>query len=378
MNDYNVPDDYMAGVTKLSMEIITGNIPDILDITFLPVEQYVAMGLLEDLYPFIDDDPELNREDFVENLFSRAEIEGGLYYVFPLYTLSTIAGNPNVLGSQPGWTVDEFIDVLAKNPNADIPMGAWFPNEHFLHYAVRLNMDRFIDRVAGTADFDNEDFIEILKAASFFPSDVLSYYDINYRDDLASGRQIMKHYWFQGFTDYQKERELFGGELVFKGFPGLTGIGSFIDPYPTFAITTVSENKDGAWSFIRSFMTDHWQQNAFDQGPHRIPTNKAVFDHMIEKAMNQPEQTITIREVLGGEITSIDLALKPIPQAEMDRFLELNSTAVVMRSNDYLFTSIMNIVNETASGYFSGQITAKDAARIIQSRASILASEQFG
>jgi len=72
------------------------------------------------------------------------------------------------------------------------------------------------------------------------------------------------------------------------------------------------------------------------------------------------------------------IKVTPLSQAERDQFLELIDSALVLGSNDYLFTSIMNIVSESASGYFSGQMTAEDAARIIQNRASILASEQFG
>jgi len=70
--------------------------------------------------------------------------------------------------------------------------------------------------------------------------------------------------------------------------------------------------------------------------------------------------------------------MPPLSESEKDKFIELINSALVLRSTDDLFTSIMNIVTETASGYFSGQITAENAAKIIQSRASILASEQFG
>ena len=62
-SEYNTQDDYTAGLLKLSTEIISGNIPDILCTSRqIPVDQYISKGLLEDLYPYIDNDPELGRE----------------------------------------------------------------------------------------------------------------------------------------------------------------------------------------------------------------------------------------------------------------------------------------------------------------------------
>jgi ABC-type glycerol-3-phosphate transport system substrate-binding protein len=377
-SEYATDDDYMAGITKLSTEIITGNIPDILDIMGLPVEQYVAMGLLEDLNLFIDNDPEFSREDFVDNVFTRAEINNGLYYIFPFFTISTIIGNPNILGSEPGWDMDEFLAVIKNNPDADIPMGAWFTNKYFLNYAIENNMDFFIDRDEGIVNFENEDFIKLLEIASMFPPDTHDTIDFDERNDIATGRQIMMWYHYQGFIQHQMFRKIFGGELVIKGFPNANRSGNTISPFPTFAITSVSENKEGAWSFISHLMSENWQRTKLSQGQNSIPTNKAVFEWMIENAMNQPEQTISLGTNFGGESSIIDVEISPLSQVEREQFIEFINSAHVLISSDDIYVSLMDIIIETASGYFSGQITAENAASIIQSRASRLAAEQFG
>ena len=376
--EYLENDDWAALFLRITTEIIAGNIPDILDISGLPVEQYVEMGLLEDLYPFIDNDPEINREDFLENLLLRSEINDGLYYVFPLFTLSTIIGNPNVLGSEHGWNIDEFLAVLEKNPGADLPMGAWMTSNSFLYWAVIHNMDFFIDRDAGTVNFDNEDFIKLLETARLFPTDYPDFDSIDERDDIATGRQIMTEFYFSGFAQYQMYREFFGGEVVLKGFPSESRTGNIINPFPTFAITSGSENKEGAWSFISSLLTESKQRQMVTESPNNIPTNKVVLDEMLEKAMNEPERTVSLGTSSGGVMSIIDVTVYPLTQDEKDRLLEMLSSARVLISSDDILTSIMEIVSETASDYFSGQTTAENAARIIQSRASILASEQFG
>ena len=47
----NTGADNSAGLTKLNMDLSTGNAPDLLDMGALPIRQYSAKGLLEDLWP---------------------------------------------------------------------------------------------------------------------------------------------------------------------------------------------------------------------------------------------------------------------------------------------------------------------------------------
>ena len=67
-SEYNTDDDYNAGIQKLNTEMLSGKLPDMIDINTysMPVEQYAAKGFLTDLYELIDADPELRRESFVQ------------------------------------------------------------------------------------------------------------------------------------------------------------------------------------------------------------------------------------------------------------------------------------------------------------------------
>ena len=48
-SQYNTDEDYSAGLTKLTTELLAGNVPDIIDLNGLPYTQLAAKGLLEDL-----------------------------------------------------------------------------------------------------------------------------------------------------------------------------------------------------------------------------------------------------------------------------------------------------------------------------------------
>src|SRR5699024_1133057 len=58
-SEYNTDEDYNAGLTRLNTEIGAGNVPDILSTSGLPIRQYGAKDILEDLWPYIEGDTEL-------------------------------------------------------------------------------------------------------------------------------------------------------------------------------------------------------------------------------------------------------------------------------------------------------------------------------
>ena len=59
-SEYNTETDNSAGLTKLNTELIAGNIPDMMSAdTGLPLRQYGSKGILEDLWPFIENDTEI-------------------------------------------------------------------------------------------------------------------------------------------------------------------------------------------------------------------------------------------------------------------------------------------------------------------------------
>ena len=62
--------DWNDAVTKMNNDMISGNIPDILLINSqLPVDSYISKGLFANIYDFMETDPEINKEDFLLNLF---------------------------------------------------------------------------------------------------------------------------------------------------------------------------------------------------------------------------------------------------------------------------------------------------------------------
>jgi len=369
---YSTGDDFFAGLTRLTTEIIAGRVPDIIEISDLPYQHYAARGLLMDLYSFIDEDPELSRSDLVEDALRAIEIDGELPFVFSTFGIATVIGDPAVLGATPGWTMDEFRATLDANPQADVPMGSWLTREAFLMTAFGLGMHNFVDWVAGTVNFDGGDFAALLEIAITFPpqptEEAWARGDVEWDwvdegELIATGRQIMDNFHMWDFQAAQRAISLFGGDFVFKGFPTENRNGHSFYPSLSFAITTSSIDPDGAWDFVRNFLTEDFQQDYTWLG---FPTNRAVFENEMEAAMTPSEYDVTIDWGWGG------MAEEPLTQAQVDRILDLIAS---MAGTIGQHRDLMEIVEESADEFFTGQITAQDAARFVQGRAAIYVSE---
>ena len=362
-------EEYRAGLMRLNTEIISGRLPDILDLTGLPYQQYISKGLFEDIYPLIDSDPKLSRDDLIQSVLRAAEIDGKLYFAFPRFTVNTIISNPKIAGSDMGWTMDEFMTVLSANPDADIPLGAWLNKERLLQTAIMYNINDYIDWDTGTVYFDSNHFIRLLEFANSFPSD---FDDEHVMALYVNGRSIMNHVEIGYVLNIIWDKALFGGEIVYKGFPNDFDSGNTITPLSNFAIVSDSENTDGAWEFLRMLFEVDTQQGPYSWG---FPVNKESFDNLMSQSLEMfsEESSVGIEDGDGGYY---ELTQKPFTQADIDQLQELIDSVTTATSSWTAYQPLMDIILESASDYFNGMSTAEDAAEIIQSRASIFVSER--
>ncbi|MDR2600399.1 MAG: hypothetical protein LBC73_09000 [Oscillospiraceae bacterium] len=359
--------DWSVPLNRMIVDIITGNVADIYNVAGLPFHQFATRGLFEDLYPFIDADDELNRSDLMSNVLRAAEIDGNLYNVFPYFTISTLLGNPTVLGRDSGWDMEEFKAVLMSNPLADMPIGDRFDKESLLRFFLRYNLDEYIDWVSGTTYFDRGDFEELLSFANTFPNEFpLGYQRQEEHELISTGRQLVTETDFSNFFVLRYYRALYGGELVFKGFPAENRDGHAIDFQTSIAITSISKNKSGAWEFVRMFLTEDFQTENNLLG--RFPTNKTVFNSMLTEAVMSERFEYDI----GTRESPFYIMIEAITQDEVSQIMQLiDSITRTVQRND----ALMNIIMETTSDFFNNKITIQDAVRIIQSRASIYVAE---
>jgi len=362
-------DGTLNGINRLLLEIIAGRGPDLIHTQSFPFHQWAGQGLFTDLYELIDTDPLLSRADFVKSILNSTELDGKLYQMYPDFWVDTIFGHPDVVGSNLGWTIDEFMNVLNANPQATIPFGEWIDGRNLLEMIIKNNFESFVDWSTGTVHFDNDYFVDLLEFVFDLDKrisiDLLSLIMRGQSQTpqlISSGEQLMIISTFAGFEYYSVFQDIFNGEFVFKGYPAEDWSGNSINSNLGIAITSISKNQQGAWEFLRMLLSEKYQrQNAINA----FPTNKNIFNERITKTMEE----VTLPAVLYEGLLVIP---RPLSQEDVNDIVDLIDSISKMTSQA---DPLWNIINETVSDFYSGAITSKNAARIIQNRASNYVAE---
>ena len=384
-SQYNTESDFTAGITKFNTEVMAGNLPDIIPTNQIAYRQIASKGLLEDLYPYLDKDPELKREDFFPNLLSALEVNGGLYQVVSGFSVETLCGAASIVGDTPGWTYDDFNAALEKMPEGCTPLEPYVTRDQVMSSLLYADMDSFVDWTTGKVNFESDNFKQLLQFVKQFPAE----YNWDEHDNsestqdlLRQGRQMLTQTYLYGLDSILWNGANFGGQATYIGWPTSSGVGSIMRFENGFAMSRSCADKDAAWEFFRSMLTESGQTNQYN-----IPSNRNVFNKQLEDFMTPryrkdadgnillDENGEKIEESRGGWIddNGVEHNIYAMTQEQADEVLSIIETCTKVASYD---TSIYDIVNEQAQAFFADQKSVDEVARLIQSKANIYVNEQ--
>lgn len=354
------------GMTRLITEIGAGRIPDILSTWFMPTEQWGAKGLLEDLWPWIDKDPELNREDLMIRVLEASEIDGKLYEVSDGFQIWTMAGARSVVGDRYSWTPEEMWEAVEKMPEGCVPMRTDSRSQELLDL-LRLDWSRFVDWKKGSCHFDSEEFREVLEFCGSIPAgEEADLKDENRR--LLDREQLLMNQGIYNLLDLQVYRFFLGDEVSFVGYPNPWGkVGSSFILTRRLAMSSTCRNKDAAWSFIRQMLLP--QEGTGDGYFWAYPINRADFQRRAEFDMRStaPNSTYQVGE---SEVT---LDIQAATQEDLDQVMALYEQIDTAYRWD---EPLEEIITDVAGAYFAGDKTLDETAALIQNRAQLYVSER--
>lgn len=375
-SEYNTDEDYTAGNTKLITEIGAGAVPDILITNGLPIDTFSARGYFTDLWSFIDADAELGgREALVEPFLNAISQDGKLYWITNSFNLVTLAGPSSIVGTEPGWTYDDFYAALDQMPEGCEILSLGTTKQSVFDSICNLNLDSFVDWGTGTCNFDSEEFINLLKFTDLFPAefDWQNYeWTQNDSDDvrIKEGRQLLMSLSVGYPSDLVYYKGYFEGGMTLIGFPDVPGSGAVFSTYsPGFAISETCKEKDAAWRFVSGFLKEDFQNN---YGSYGFSVNRKLFDKSFQDALGQEFNNYVMDA--SGEYVNQTITFT---QEDMDMLLDvINNTQLFGQSYASTQDQLQKIVSEEVSSYFAGEKSAEDVAAMIQNRASIYVSEQ--
>ncbi len=382
-SSYATDEDYLAGVTKFNNEIVTGNIPDIIyDAGYFDMDSYASMGILKDFYELIEADEELNLEDYCENVLSAYEYDGGLYQLVTAFRISTMMGKTSIFGEE-SLTWERLYEIMEEYPDANV-FEDYYDRATVLSLAMSYCYEEFVDEEAGTCDFTSDEFKNLLAFIAQFPDEID--YDALYTDD----------YWADYDERYITDRNLlcsisisslqylksnyystFFEDAAPVGFPNSSGITGIIYADSSFAICSTSDNVDGAWEFVRSFITEDAQMPEEDGYYYRIPILKAAVEELVERMTERSYYLDDDGERVYYDNTTwidgVEIVIDPATEEEAQKWLDYIYSVNTKASS--ASEDVTNIIFEEAEAYFNGQKTVDEVCEIIQSRMSLVISE---
>jgi len=375
---------------QLNLDIISGKVPDIIDMANLPANVYIKKGIVADLYPFMEKDEEVSKDKFIDSIIHTVERDGKLYFMPSAVTINALVGSKKEFGDATTWTVGEMINQYEKLPE-DSKFMSYMSREWFIQNIMSYQLDDYIDWDSGETHFNSEDFIKLIEfSKNFQERDDINYNKSDFSEaKLAQkGKLLLYNMNLYDCNEIQMYEKLFKKQdgYTILNYPNSTGSDKLTISCSgggALAITDQCGDKDTAWQFVREFLTYDYQRKDFYSSG--IPTRKDALEITLEHAMATKSYT----DKDGEEIDpyqrrysryswgNYEIDLGPINEKEAQAVRDLIARAGTMYSYNSVTTDITEIIKEELGAFYTGDKTAKKTADIIQSRVKIYVSENL-
>lgn len=355
--DYSVygSSDKTAAAIKLTADIVAGNMPDIYDFSMTSVDtipssaQFARRGLLEDLYPYIDNDPELSREDFIPGVMSSLEINGGLYEVVPAFSFVTTFAASSAVGSEENWTYDNYNSIVEKSDYFDSVFDKRHDRMWLLGNLLDASGKKLVNWTSCECYFESDYFRNLLEMAKKMPEKGEDMQSPSLPDDISLSPSLLYYVNANDVWMASTAPQVYKEDYC---FPGLPEVGSAIYPLFSYGISAYSANKEQCWNFLRQFLTKEYNLKFFIT---------PRIDGIREQINNTWEGFGEIRQY------------HPYGLEAMNKLADIMmSTDTVVRHDP----QIWEIVYRESGAFFADQKGIEETMQAIQSRVSLYMAEQ--
>lgn len=339
--------DKESALRRLNTEIAAGNYPDMICFSQISPFPFLSKGLLLDMEECIAEDELINADDIIAKKALCSF--GGLYFLGSNVTVDTMIADYSRFGDNYGWSLAEYLKIEAQ---AD--PGTWMiyniTPEIFLDRVSRRYTCTAINWNSGTCNFNNQDFVDILKASERIAKPEAGNDELyGFTGTLISEGKIIAGVSIsdQVYSFAINEQDA-GGKLSYIGWPTIDGsCGTDIRFQHPVGIVTKSDHIEGCWEFIKYLLKD-------EDVSYGIPVYKPRLLERIEDAKKKED---------------------PFEQMSPDqaaRFLDLLDNIDHLAIYD---ETVMGIVMEESADFFAGYRSAEETASIIQSKVNLYLSE---
>ncbi|MBR7038582.1 MAG: hypothetical protein IKI21_04980 [Oscillospiraceae bacterium] len=359
LDPHDTKQSYEAAQQAYFEDLLAGNVPDIV----LLDESYQVLankGLFEDLRPWMEADPEFHEEAYLMSILEACSYRGRLERIPFRFAVECDVAKTAYIGDAAQL---EAGDLLAMDLPEDMTylysgLGKAEACQGLLHRAA----GQFVDYAAGTCRFDSASFCDLLRLADTIPDGKLPEGDWCYRDD----RVLLNDVGLTLLDDLHREHEVvFGNEDI-----TLCGIGceGAVWPICCTAVTSVCQDKDAAWAFIKFNLQKEQQYNPTGHASG-FPVERAALAEMLAASTVPHGEHDRAAVTMDG----VEIEYGAATQDELEALTAYLDRLHVCILRD---PKLDAIVEEEAGKLFDGACTPEEAAAAIQVRAEIYLAEQ--
>ncbi len=371
--DYNTHEDNTLGLQRLREDLLDGIVADMVCTDGLNFESLAGKGLFADWYDLMEQDAEFNREDYLQNFFESYEYDGKLQRLGISFNILTAAAKTEHAGEEQGRTMEEYMKLTDAMPDG-MTLFAHTDREAMISQWFQTSQNSYVNRVKGECYFNNPGFVKflgLLKELPDAPSPedwTKDEWDMMNAEDpyiFLEDRALIDFRTFSQPMDYHAMiRTTFrDADVTMLGYPMETdaGNGGIFDTDFTISVNAQSKHKDAVWEFMKHLLSEEYQRKL----QNSMPVHRGVLEEKLDNATNQVAAKVSF--------AGLDVNIGAPEKGTMDA---LYSYIQSIRTCHYYDMKIYQIMMEETDMFLSGDQTAENAAKMMQSRVSIYLSEQ--
>lgn len=344
----------------LTDQLMRGSNADLAEVGRIYTVDLARLGAFEDLTPYYEKSSVVEQGDILESVRDACTVGGKNVTVIPGFVISVMRARGDFVKAEE-WNVWKFAEMGQEN---------WMLTSQSPEHALNICMgaeygEHFIDYENKTCSFDGEEFRRLLELCgkwSVLYSDRGALVEDNtgkgdWLFDRPSLKEVKDFVWRHIDSDevYNYEGEDYVSTLV--GYPGWEGGESRLQAYCAYAISSTSQNKEGAWDFLEYLMSEELQE-LMEPMLGIFPARKDSFDAYLRNDYVNPGTR-------GWVVPS---------EEDIEHIRRMVDTAVLHNVTN-AFNPVAVIVSEEAAMYFAGDASLDETVDKIQRRVQLYLDE---
>lgn len=342
-------------------------------------------GALTDLYEFMGKNGTVGKDDIVPNVLEAGEIDGELVSLSPAFNVNTFMAKKKFVDKE-NWSLDDMMETYNKCPD-DMKLLKYSSSKSDI-FNQFVAMGGFVDYENAKCSFDSEECVKLLEFCNSLDNLEEPDYENMTQEDwekyhnenelaIRNDKVLLQDLSLYDMREYARTKYgIFNEDVCLVGIPSADGNGVIMSCDNGFAIMANSANKDASWEFISQFFTEDYQTS---NRMYNIPALKSALTKKLDEAMEKPYWTDENGKKQEYEDTYYIAGEEiKIPCLSKDERDELENMIFSAKAKGLMYNEdIYKIIQEESEAYFNGERSAKEALDLVQSRCSIILSEQF-